>query len=111
MREMLMPTSLIVGMGLWEKVALVTDGRFSGATRGLAVGHVSPEAAEDGPIAKVVDDDVITIDLHSRRINVDFIVPEEERIKKLSRPNKVLKGYLARYSQRALSADKGAILT
>ncbi|MEM4653633.1 MAG: dihydroxy-acid dehydratase, partial [Candidatus Nezhaarchaeales archaeon] len=111
MREMLMPTSLIVGMGLWEKVALVTDGRFSGATRGLAVGHVSPEAAEGGPIARVVDGDVITIDLHNRRIDVDFVVPEEERIKRLTKPTKVLKGYLARYSQRALSADRGAILT
>ncbi|MEM4575985.1 MAG: dihydroxy-acid dehydratase [Candidatus Nezhaarchaeales archaeon] len=111
MREMLMPTSLIVGMGLWEEVALVTDGRFSGATRGLAVGHVSPEAAEGGPIAKVVDGDVITIDLQNRRIEVDFVVSEEERAKKLSLPNRVLKGYLARYSQRALSADKGALMT
>lgn len=111
MREMLMPTSLIVGMGLWEEVALVTDGRFSGATRGLAVGHVSPEAAESGPIAKVVDGDVITIDLQNRRIDVDFIVSEEERVKKTSPPNRVLKGYLARYSQRALSADRGALMT
>lgn len=111
MREMLMPTSLIVGMGLWEKVALVTDGRFSGATRGLAVGHVSPEAAEGGPIARLVDGDVITIDIGNRRIDVDFVVPEDERVKKMTVPKKTLKGYLARYAQRALSADKGAILT
>lgn len=111
MREMLMPTSLIVGMGLWEKVALVTDGRFSGATRGLAVGHVSPEAAEGGPIARVVDGDVITIDIQSRRIDVDFVVPEEERIKRITATSKALKGYLARYVQRASSADRGAILT
>jgi dihydroxy-acid dehydratase len=110
MREMLTPTSLIVGMGLWEKVALVTDGRFSGATRGLAVGHVSPEAAEGGPIAKVVDGDVITIDVEKRRIDVEFIAPEEERIKKTTPPSKSLKGYLARYVRMATSADRGAIL-
>jgi len=110
MREMLTPTSLIVGMGLWEKVALVTDGRFSGATRGLAIGHVSPEAAEAGPIAKVVDGDLITIDLSNRRIDVEFTVPEEERVKKTTPPRKPLKGYLARYAQKALSASRGAII-
>ena len=110
MREMLTPTSLIVGMDLWEKVALVTDGRFSGATRGLAVGHVSPEAAEGGPIAKVVDGDLITIDVEKRRIDVEFIVPEEERAKKTALPSKPLKGYLARYVRMAGSAYEGAIL-
>ena len=110
MREMLTPTSLIVGMGLWEKVALITDGRFSGATRGLAVGHVSPEAAEGGPIAKVVDGDIITIDLEMRRIDVEFVAPEEERAKKTIPPSKPIKGYLARYVKMVGSVDKGAIL-
>ena len=110
MREMLTPTSLIVGMDLWEKVALVTDGRFSGATRGLAVGHVSPEAAEGGPIAKVVDGDVITIDIERRRIDVEFVAPEEERAKKTILPSRPLRGYLARYVRMAGSADRGAIL-
>jgi len=111
MREMLTPTSLIVGMGLWEKVALVTDGRFSGATRGLAVGHVSPEAAEGGPIARIVDGDIITIDIENRRIDVEFTVPEEERARRITPPEKQLKGYLARYSQKASSASRGAIIT
>lgn len=111
MREMLTPTSLIVGMGLWDKVALVTDGRFSGATRGLAVGHVSPEAAEGGPIAKVVDGDYIVIDIKERRVDVEFAVSDEERSKKIVVPEKKLKGYLARYSKKALSASKGAIVT
>ena len=110
MREMLTPTSLIVGMGLWEKVALVTDGRFSGATRGLAVGHISPEAAEGGPIAKVVDGDIIIIDIKNRRIDVEFTVPEEERARRNIPPRKELKGYLARYAQKASSASKGAII-
>ncbi|MHC1627991.1 MAG: dihydroxy-acid dehydratase, partial [Candidatus Nezhaarchaeales archaeon] len=111
MREMLTPTSLIVGMGLWEKVALITDGRFSGATRGLAVGHVSPEAAEGGPIARIVDGDIITIDIENRRIDVEFTVPEEERARRITPPEKQLKGYLARYSQKASSASRGAIIT
>lgn len=111
MREMLTPTSLIVGMGLWEKVALVTDGRFSGATRGLAVGHVSPEAAEGGPIARVVDGDVITIDIERRRIDVEFTIPEDERKRRLVIPERKLRGYLLRYSREASSASRGAIIT
>jgi len=111
MREMLTPTSLIVGMGLWEKVALVTDGRFSGATRGLAVGHVSPEAAEGGPIARVVDGDVITIDIERRRIDVEFTIPEDERTRRLVIPERKLRGYLLRYSREASSASRGAIIT
>jgi dihydroxy-acid dehydratase len=74
------------------------------------VGHVSPEAAEGGPIAKVVDGDVITIDIERRRIDVEYVVSEEERIKKTAPPSKSLKGHLARYVRMATSADRGAVL-
>jgi len=112
MREMLAPTSAIEGMGLGGKVALVTDGRFSGATRGLAIGHVSPEAAAGGPISLIKDGDLITIDIQSRKI--DLKVEEDElnrRSKERQLPEpKVGKGYLSRYSKLVQSASQGAVL-
>ncbi len=112
MREMLNPTSAICGMGLGESVALITDGRFSGATRGAAIGHVSPEAAECGNIALVQEGDIIAIDIPNCKI--DMLVSDEElaeRRMRWTRPEpKVKTGYLARYAKLVSSADKGAIL-
>ncbi len=100
MPEMLVPTATISGMGLSESVALITDGRFSGATRGPCVGHVSPEAALGGPIAVLMNGDIIEIDIPNRRLNVKL--PEKELEKRLTgwkpKERKVLKGYLSRYS-------------
>ena len=110
MREMLNPTSAISGMGI-KDVALITDGRFSGGTRGPCVGHVSPEAAADGPLAVVEDGDMITIDIPQRKL--DIALPEsevDERIKRVVKPERKIKGWLARYRKLATSADKGAIL-
>ncbi|MBE2899979.1 dihydroxy-acid dehydratase [Methanothermobacter thermautotrophicus] len=110
MREMLNPTSAIAGMGL-ERVALITDGRFSGGTRGPCVGHVSPEAMEDGPIAAVKDGDIIRIDIPSRKVEVDLTPHEiEERLQGAVKPLRSVKGWLARYRKLAGSADTGAIL-
>lgn len=112
MPEMLSPTAMIAGMGLSESVALITDGRFSGATRGLCIGHVSPEAAEGGPIAAIKEGDAISIDVPKRSINVEL--SEEELSKRLKtwKPKKprINKGYLARYSQMVQSAWTGAVL-
>ncbi len=112
MPEMLAPTAQIVGMGLGTKVALVTDRRFSGASRGLSIGHVSPEAAEGGPLAFVENGDHIVIDINERTINVD--VPEEEWNKRKENwkgfEPKVKTGYLARYSKLVTNASKGGIL-
>jgi dihydroxy-acid dehydratase len=111
MREMLSPTSSIVGMGLDESVALITDGRFSGATRGAAIGHVSPEAAAGGNIAYVISGDRIKIDIPS--YSIELLVSEEElskRKKEMSlKPPAALKGYLKRYVEKVSSADKGAV--
>ncbi len=110
MREMLTATSIIVGMGL-DRVALITDGRFSGATRGLAIGHVSPEAAEGGPIALVEEGDEIAIDIPNRRL--DLLVDEatlSKRKAKWKPPKPKEKGFLAIYSLLATSADEGAIM-
>jgi dihydroxy-acid dehydratase len=112
MPEMLAPTSQIVGMGLGPKVALVTDGRFSGASRGLSIGHVSPEAAEGGPIAFVQDGDHVVIDIHKRTIDVQISEEEWEKRKanwKGFEP-KVKTGYLARYSKLVTSASTGGIM-
>lgn len=113
MREMLTPTSAISGMGLSTSVALITDGRFSGATKGPAVGHVSPEAACGGPIALVREGDAITIDLDAGSITLD--VAEETlsaRRSEWSEPDpRVTSGYLARYARFVSSADKGAVLS
>ena len=112
MREMLSPTSAIAGMGLDKEVALVTDGRFSGATRGAAIGHISPEACNGGPIAFVREGDTIAIDIPNFRLDLD--IPEEELERRKAqtdyRRQKELKGYLARYARRVSSADKGAII-
>ena len=112
MREMLSPTSAIAGMGLDKEVALVTDGRFSGATRGAAIGHISPEACNGGPIAFVREGDIISIDIPNFRLDVDISQEELERRKAQTdyRRQKELKGYLARYARRVSSADKGAII-
>jgi dihydroxy-acid dehydratase len=112
MQEMLSPTSNIVGMGLGEKVALITDGRFSGGTKGACVGHISPEAAAKGPIAALTNGDMITIDIPNRKISVDL--SDEEIKKRLSllsefKP-KFTKGWLARYSRMVTSANTGAVL-
>lgn len=111
MREMLGPTSALVGMGLDKEVALVTDGRFSGATRGLCVGHVSPEAAEGGPVAIVENGDRIKIDLKSKRIDIILDESEiKERLAKWRPPTpKIKKGYLFRYSRLVTSACNGAV--
>ena len=113
MREMLSPTSAIAGMGLDKEVALITDGRFSGATRGASIGHVSPEAANGGPIAYVKEGDMIEIDIPSYTINL--LVSEEEMAKRRTEmPIKVkpgIKGYLKKYAKMVTSADKGAVLT
>ena len=113
MREMLNPTSAICGMGLGESVALITDGRFSGATRGAAIGHVSPEAAAGGNIALVEEGDIIAIDIKDCSIQLKVSDAElEERRKAWVCPEpKVKTGYLARYAKLVSSADKGAILT
>jgi len=113
MREMLSPTSAIVGMGLSESVALVTDGRFSGGTRGPCVGHVSPEAFDGGPIAAVRDGDVIEIDVRKRLLTVELTEDEiRERLKHWRPPEKRAKpsSYLRRYAQLVSSADKGCVL-
>lgn len=112
MREMLTATSALVGHGLGEDVALVTDGRFSGATRGPCIGHVSPEAAQGGPIALVEDGDRIILDIANRRL--DVALTEEELLRRRedwTPPEpRVKRGYLARYAELVTSADKGAIL-
>jgi len=111
MREMLAPTSAIAGMGLSASVALVTDGRFSGGTRGLCIGHVSPEAFEGGLIALLRDGDTISIDIPERALKVELSEDEVERRRKdWKQPERELKGYLARYVRLASSADKGGIL-
>ncbi|MBK8946992.1 MAG: dihydroxy-acid dehydratase [Ignavibacteriae bacterium] len=112
MPEMLAPTSAIMGMGLGSKVALITDGRFSGGTRGACIGHVSPEAAEGGTIAVVKNGDIISIDIPNNKLEV--ILSEEEikiRKSKLEKfEPKIKRGYLARYTQMVTSANTGAIL-
>ena len=112
MREMLNPTSAIVGMGLGESVALITDGRFSGATRGASIGHVSPEAASGGPIGLVHEGDRIAIDIPNHKIEL-FVSDEELEARRkawICPEPKVKTGYLARYAKLVSSADKGAIL-
>ncbi len=112
MPEMLAPTSQIMGMGLGAKVALLTDGRFSGASRGLSIGHASPEAAEGGPLAFVEDGDHIVIDIEDRSMNVQVSpdVWEERKANWKGFEPKVKKGYLARYSKLVTSASTGGIM-
>lgn len=112
MREMLTPTSAIAGMGLDADVALITDGRFSGGSRGASIGHVSPEAAQGGPIAAVKEGDMISVDIPGK--SVDLKVSEEEiqqRLDNWSPPKaKITEGYMARYARMVSSADEGAVL-
>jgi dihydroxy-acid dehydratase len=112
MQEMLSPTSAIMGMGLGESVALITDGRFSGGTRGACIGHVSPEAAARGPLAALKDGDIIKIDLDARTLDVQLSTEEiEARLAALlpfesDNPS----SWLRRYSRMVTSADQGAVL-
>ncbi len=112
MREMLNPTSAIAGMGLGSSVALITDGRFSGASRGASIGHISPEAAVGGPIALIKEGDIISIDIDNCSINLK--VSDEELAKRKSewtpREPKVTTGYLARYAKMVTSGNRGAVL-
>jgi dihydroxy-acid dehydratase len=112
MQEMLAPTANIMGMGLGEKVALITDGRFSGGTRGACIGHVSPEAAANGPIAALIDGDIISIDLIERRLDVN-LSPEQiaERLKHVTPPtDRINSRWLRRYASQVTSANTGAVL-
>ena len=112
MREMLNPTSAIMGMGLGSSVALITDGRFSGASRGACVGHVSPEAAVGGPIALVEEGDIIAIDINANTLNLKVSDEELEERRKNWKPRepKVTTGYLAKYASLVTSGNRGAIL-
>jgi dihydroxy-acid dehydratase len=112
MREMLTATSALVGHGLDEDVALITDGRFSGVTHGPCIGHVSPEAAQGGPIALIDDGDMITLSIANRRLDIDLSEKELKRRRGEWKPPepRVKRGYLARYAELVTSADKGAVL-
>lgn len=112
MREMLAPTAAIVGLGLADSVALITDGRFSGGTKGPCIGHVSPEASAKGPIAILKDGDIITIDIPNRKLTCNLSKQEMARRFRAWKPvaPKITTGYLARYSRMVKSADKGAIV-
>jgi dihydroxy-acid dehydratase len=109
---MLTPTSLLSGMGVDDRVALITDGRFSGASRGAAIGHLSPEAAARGPLAIVQDGDIIIIDIPAYRL--ELAVPESEIARRMATlppfEPRVRSGYLRRYAQAVTSASTGAIL-
>jgi dihydroxy-acid dehydratase len=112
MREMLSPTAAIAGMGLGDSVALITDGRFSGGTRGPCIGHISPEAMEGGPIGLVREGDIVSIDIPKRKINL--LVAEDEiqrrmKTQKTIKP-KISKGWLARYASLVTSASTGAVM-
>ena len=113
MREMLNPTSAIMGRGLGSTVALITDGRFSGATRGASIGHVSPEAAVGGPIALIEDGDIIEIDINANTINVKLTDEElaARKAKWQPREPKITTGYLARYAKLVSSGAQGAVLS
>ncbi len=112
MREMLSPTSVLMGLGLGEKVGLITDGRFSGGTRGPCIGHISPEAMDGGPIAILQDGDIISIDIPRRSLQVKLSAQEiQDRLAKWKPPRpKVTEGWLARYSKFVTSANTGAVL-
>jgi dihydroxy-acid dehydratase len=113
MREMLSVTAALAGRGLDREVALITDGRFSGATRGASIGHCSPEAAVGGPIALVEEGDPISIDINAYRVSLDVsdeVLARRRAAWKAPAP-KVTKGYLARYARMVTSADSGAILS
>ena len=112
MREMLNPTSAIAGMGLGSTVALITDGRFSGASRGASIGHVSPEAAVGGPIALVKEGDIISINIPEMTLNMKVSDEELEERRKSWKPKEMgeITGYLKRYQAMVTSGNRGAIL-
>jgi dihydroxy-acid dehydratase len=112
MREMLSPTSAIAGIGLDKDVALLTDGRFSGASRGASIGHISPEAASGGEIAIVREGDIIEINIPAKSLNLKLPAAEiDRRLASLKpRPPKIKTGYLARYAKLVQSANTGAIV-
>jgi len=113
MREMLAATSLLSGMGMDKRVALITDGRFSGGTRGAAIGHVSPEAADKGPIAALQNGDVVNINIPGHKLEVELSRKElKQRLASLPtfKP-RIRTGYLKRYSDRVSSASTGAVFT
>ena len=110
MRELSIPAAMLIGMGLEKSVAMITDGRFSGATRGPCVGYITPEAWEGGPIALIEDGDLIEIDLESKRISL--LVPSDvldSRRMNFKRKEKKVSGVMESYRDRVLSADKGAL--
>jgi dihydroxy-acid dehydratase len=111
MREMLTSTSILSGMGMDKEVALITDGRFSGATRGAAIGHVSPEAANGGPIAALTDGDIVKIDIPNYKLEVELGDKEmSERLARLAEfEPKIKTGYLRRYAEQVSSASTGAV--
>ena len=110
MREMSIPAAMLVGMGLHTSVAMITDGRYSGATRGPCVGHISPEAWEGGPIAAIQDGDLITIDLDAKTIHVDLSDEEiARRLRQVKRPCHPAPGILAAYRREVSGADRGAL--
>jgi dihydroxy-acid dehydratase len=111
MREMLTPTSAIAGMGLDKEVALLTDGRFSGGTRGAAIGHISPEAAAGGPIALIQEGDRIKIDIPGKTLNLLVDAPElaKRRAAWTAPAPKITHGYAGRYSRVVSSGSKGAV--
>ena len=111
MREMLAVTAAIVGEGLGEEVALITDGRFSGATHGFMIGHIAPEAAEGGPIAALRNGDTIVIDIKKRKLDVELSPAElKKRLKAVKRPKpRYAWGVLAKYARLVSSASNGAV--
>jgi dihydroxy-acid dehydratase len=113
MREMLTPTSAIAGMGLDAHVALITDGRFSGGTRGAAIGHISPEAMQGGPLAIVREGETIAVDIPAQTITLDLPEAEiESRLQAWQPPApKITNGYMARYARQVASAAQGAIVS
>ena len=113
MREMLTPTSLLTGMGMDKEVALITDGRFSGATRGAAIGHVSPEAASRGPIAALKNGDIINIDIPNHKLGVELSDTEiSNHLAQLADFEPKMKtGYLKRYAEKVSSASTGAVFS
>ena len=110
MRELSIPAAMLVGMGLHTSVAMITDGRFSGATRGPCVGHIAPEAWAGGPLALVKDGDIIEIDLEEKKLELKVSPEELERRKaQVKRPERDLKGVLAAYRAGVGGAEKGAV--
>ncbi|MCD4755864.1 MAG: dihydroxy-acid dehydratase, partial [Deltaproteobacteria bacterium] len=113
MPEMLSPTAAVVGMGLDKDIALITDGRFSGGTKGAAIGHISPEAADGGTIGLIEEGDIIEIDIPARKLSLQVAEGELDQRRSNWKPMepRITHGYLARYARQVSSASKGAIVT